>query len=428
MPLPNPEIWGTPETWINAPYSGGDSSSIAESLKFSCPKCPDFETENNKTRLDSGITSGRIIANESLDLSICPCGQDENVSAYGKLAIFNENGDISLTPRVVERTSPVNWFMYDQLGDTSRRAESFKIYRDYSWSTSSGMKFDQWSPKAAQSSYNINRYISPYVYWYTRSLLLSIEVACINSVGNSGVNSTWYTLEDWKSNHNTQSICGVRCYVRAVNNYDANTNILSYINTGISQYRYSGKVGILDAIPDIKNNGELTDTTFYSFLSYSDRGRYLYLFKENASFGTSSGMAILPAWEMFDGQTINRCGNSSYGYVFYYDIPYSDDTYEKIMKMVACFGCYFTPTSKYEFHYDMTDDDLYLPVVGDDLIMHGEYTHGADNQNNELYNCDSIFEFEPSTGFKIYIGDNQVRKIYVGNKEVETAYLGNNEL
>ena len=80
-------------------------------------------------------------------------------------------------------------------------------------------------------------------------------------------------------------------------------------------------------------------------------------------------MCILPCWEYFDGQTINRGGNSSWGYYYYYSIPYSDATYEKIMKLVACFGCYFTPSSKTSFPYAMTDADLCLPIIDENGIV-----------------------------------------------------------
>lgn len=394
----NYEIWGEPSTWLNSPIMGGQTGTLSEILKISNPKCPDFDTESNPTRLVSGITSGRITANEPLDLTICPCGQDEKVSAFGKLAIFNEDGALSTTPRVVERTSPVNWFMYDQRLDTDRQVAPFKIWKDWDWSTYNGMRYDQWSPSATTNYKNPNLYISPYTFWYTRSLLLSIQVACLNSASASGVDFTWRTLDDWKNNYSNQSICGIRCFTRGVNSYNTSTNTIEYINTGLSQYNFAGKVGLLDPIPDIKNNGVITDTTFYSFLHYGNSGRALYLFMPNSSISAGHGLAILPAWEMFDGQTINKVGNSSYGYTYYYSIPYSDDTYEKIMKMIACFGCYFTPSGKTSFPYAMTDSDLCLPIIDDNGIAHGEYTRGADNVNNDLYDLESIRdkEYDPT--------------------------------
>ena len=388
----NTEIWGTPETWINAPYTTGESGALAESLKITAPKCPDFGTESNKTRLNSGITNGRITANEPLDLSICPCGQDEKVSAYGKLAIFNENGDGSLIPRVVERNTPCNWFMFDQY--ESYNIEKMVIKRNYSYSSSRGMKFDQWSPNAVINSYNNNGYISPFVFWYTRSIVLAIQVKAFTSAGNSGTNGGWISLDAWKNSYSNENICGIRFITMPINALNSQTMTLTYYNSTPSQYQHAGKIAILDTIPNINNNGTPTDTTFYSFFQTSDRGREGVIFDETYGSGNTTNMCILPCWEYFDGQTINRGGNSSWGYYYYYSIPYSDATYEKIMKLVACFGCYFTPSSKTSFPYAMTDADLCLPIIDENGITHGEYTRGADNVNNDLYEMDGLRDID----------------------------------
>ena len=390
MANPNPEIWGASNTWIDAPYAGGATGSLAENLKIHTPKCADFGTESNKTQLRSGITSGRITANEPIDMTICPCGQDETVSAFGRLAIFNEDKTLSITPRIVERTGPVNWCFADLITDTLKVPNSFSIFHDYKYSFNAGMRFEQWSPNAVNTDgYNNNYYLSPYTFYYTRSILLSIEVQCVTAETSTEIATKWRTLDDWKNSHNTEYICGVRCVNRAVNSYSDDT--ISYITSTIAQYRYSGKTVILDAIPNIDNNGTPTDTTFYSFISADDRGRYSYLFKDVKDI-TTNRLAIMPAWEMFDGQTINIVGDNSNGYTYYYKIPYSETNYETVMKMVACFGCYFTPTSKTSFAYAMTDSDLCLPVIDENGVAHGEYTRGADNANNDLYELDSIRE------------------------------------
>lgn len=386
----NTEIWGEPSTWIYCNLGGGSSSSLYDSLKISRPKTADFGTESNKGRLDSGITSGRITVNEPLDLSICPCGQDEKVSAFGKLALYNETGSGGTTPRVIERTSTCNWFMYEQTVTTSTTIERLAIYKNYSYSTYRGMKFSQWSPKATNSSgANVNYRISPYVFWYTRSLLLRIEVKIITNVSSSGLSGSWVSLDSWKNSYNTYNICGLRFVPMPVDNLDTTNMLLQYVDSSITQYNYCGKIGILDIFPDIINNGTATDTTFFSFLCSSDRGREGLLFTD--TYASSSAMfVILPGYNMFEGQTTIRGGNSSAGYFYYHSIPYSEANYETAMKMISCFGCYFTPTDRKSFAYSMTDTDLYLPIIDENGVAHGEYTHGSANVNNDLYDLSSI--------------------------------------
>lgn len=399
MANPNPEIWGTPDTWINAPYCGGLHNTQTELLKFTNPKIANFGDDTGT--IYQGVQAGKITANVPLDLTICPCGQDEKVSAFGKLAVLNESGNGSLVPRIVERESPCNWVMYDlKISDSTTDIEQFMIHRAYNYSTYRGMKVDQFSPNASVSNYSNNNYrINPYTFWYLRSLVLQIQVKTFTSPAVSGTGGTWRTLDDWKNNHSTEHICGLRFITMPVNSLNTTTMVLDYYATTPNQFYNAGLVGILDIIPDINNNGTLTDTTFYCFMrSNAQRQRGGVLFDETHSAGNTTGLFILPAWDMFDGQTIQRNGNSSYGYYYYYDIPYSDDTYEKIMKMIACFGCYFTPTSKTSFTYDMTDTDLCLPIIDDDGIAHGEYTRGTGNLNNDLYSDDSIRnkDYDPS--------------------------------
>ena len=64
------------------------------------------------------------------------------------------------------------------------------------------------------------------------------------------------------------------------------------------------------------------------------------------------------------------------------------------MKIAALFGCYFTPTSKNEFNYNMLDSDLYLPIIDENGIAHGDYTRGTENTNNSLYAKSSIREID----------------------------------
>ena len=98
-------------------------------------------------------------------------------------------------------------------------------------------------------------------------------------------------------------------------------------------------------------------------------------------------------------QTIQVYHPYSDTYYYYYKIPYSDDTYNKIMSIAALFGCFFTPTNKYVFDYDMLDNDLYLPIIDGNGVAHGQYTKGTDNANNSLYSKSSIrdVDYNPDT-------------------------------
>ena len=431
MANPNPTIWGEPNTWIYAKLINGLTTPLAQSLKIDKPKTANFGADDNINigALVRAVYMHVMEENKPIDLSICPCGQDAKISAYGKIAIYNETGEYSAAPRIIERTSPVNWCMYDGriAAAPLRTFVPFTVDRIYARTDTEGMKYDQWSPKAVNTSaYNNNYYISPYVFWHLRTILLQIEVECITSEDANGILTTWRTLSDWKNTYSAQPICGVRCKVNTPNNFVSDTGKILYSQGGGVDYYFYGKTAILDAIPNINNDGTLTDTNFYCFLTDSNKSTYMYLFRSlHVVFTAAYKIMFMPAWDMFNSQTVHKLGNNDTRWL-YYKIPYSEDNYNKVLSMVACFGCLFTPTDTTVFDYNLIDNDMYMPIIDDNGITHGEYTHGTDNTTNDLYNATSIRDknYNPGipvdtntysniTGFNIVTNNAALTKFYV---------------
>ena len=438
MPLPNPEIWGAPETWIYSLRQYGLETTAAKLGNFDKPKTAYFGTGSTSgyegSLLRAINASQKLVANEFLDESICPCGQDPQVSPWGKIAIFNKNDNGSSVPEVQDFTDRnINWFFADK--GTSRPL----FYRQVIKTHSNFMPYEQYAPKQATpvTSNNATVTLCPYVSWGLKSLLLSIEVGItLNDANPISGSLLWVTLDDWKNNYSaTHYMTGLRFFVRGCTAINSTTLALTYNNDGTlpAGNGCSGLICPMNKIT-VKNGGETIPTQFLYFMGYEGTTRRAHIFTPteqiyiDSSTTGAPNLGVLPCWNYFQNQTIQVHHPYSDTYHYYYKIPYSEDTYNKIMSIAALFGCFFTPTNKYTFDYDMLDNDLYLPVLDNNGVTHGQYTHGADNANNPLYNLNSIFDWQPSSGFKIYIGDNQVRKIYVGNKQVETAYLGNNEL
>ena len=436
MPLPNPEIWGNSSTWFYSDFAYGLTSDAAKIGNFDKPKVNNFGgTDNvNKSTLVRAMNRGFITKNEYIDNTLCPCGQSPDVSPFAKIAIFNEDNDLSLTPRIYEITdSNINWFFADRVSQSpSNGSYSYSATYYDSAHLDYSLGYQQFAPKnhtGTTSGNCVSLQLSPYVYYGIKSLLLSIEVNLMSPNAEAPSQSSWYTLDHWKNNYPTYSCVGMRLFVRNCTAYS--NNQLTYNNSeGISTGQAS-YLCVTNPIP-VLNNGEMTLTQFLTQFSANSNARHAYIFNYSATIYNYNdyrrNRAVLPCWEYFEGQTLNRYRSDSNTCIYYYKIPYNQANYDKMMSIASLFGCYFTPTNRYTFGYDMTDNDLYLTVLDDNGVTHGQYTRGADNANNPLYNLNSIFDWQPSTGFKIYIGDNQVRKIYVGNKEVETAYLGDYEL
>lgn len=438
MPLPNPEIWGAPETWIYSLRQYGLETTAAQNGNFDKPKTAYFgegSTAGYEGSLLRAIkVAQKMAANEFLDESICPCGQDSAVSPWGKIAIFNKNNNGSAVPEIQDFTDRnINWFFADKA--LSRPL----FYRQVIKTHSNFMPYEQYAPKATTpiTSNVVPTTLCPYVSWGLKSLVLSIEVGItLNDANPVSGSLIWVTLDDWKNNYSTTHyMAGLRFFVRGCTAINNTTLALTYNNDGAlpAGNGCSGLICPMNKIT-VKNGGEEIPTQFLYFMGYEGTTRRAHIFTPteqifiDSSTANAPNLGVLPCWNYFQNQTIQVYHPYSDTYHYYYKIPYSDDTYNKVMSIAALFGCFFTPTNKYTFDYDMLDNDLYLPVLDNNGVTHGQYTRGTDNASNPLYNLNSIFDWQPSSGFKIYIGDNQVRKIYVGNKEVETAYLGNNEL
>lgn len=412
MANPNPEIWGNSETWAFSKNAYGLETETAINAKAYKPKCNNFGDiilPDYEQTLYSGVLHGQIEYNSPLDRSICPCGQSPDVSPFAHIAVFNENNDLSQTPSSVHTITdyPVNWFFCDRKG--SNNSEYFS--KTYNYNDDTGLAYEQFSPKGAtvNPQKNPNLRIAPYTQYGIKSLVLGIQVHCLlKNFVNPITQSFWTTLDDWKNNYSTTyDICGLRLFVRNCTNIGVGT--LTYNNDStITAGQCAGEIGVITNI-DVMNNGELTNTEFLTlFMETGTSDRCCYIFdRSNTIYNWNDerdNRAVLSCWDYFDGQTVHTW----YGLTsdperyYFYTIPYSENNYNKIMSIAALFGCYFTPTNKYTFDYDMLDSDLCLTVLDENGVAHGLYTRGADNANNSLYTKNSIrdIDYDPAQPVK----------------------------
>lgn len=405
MANPNSEIWGAPSTWIYSLRQSGLETTTAKLGHFDKPKTAYFGTgatsgfEGSLVRAIN--VSQKLVANEFLDESICPCGQDSAVSPWGKIAIFNKSHNGSTVPEIQDFTDKnINWFFAD-------KPTSVPLFQRQLIRTHTNFIYnEQYAPKATvpiNANNNIPVNLCPYVSWGLKSLILSIEVGITTNGTNPILGSlSWVTLDDWKNNYSTTHyMTGLRFFVRGCTAINSTTLALTYNNDGAlpSGNGCSGLICPMNKIT-VKNGGEEIPTQFLYFMGFQSTTRRAHIFTPtgqiiNDSSNTNAPtLAVLPCWNYFQNQTIEVYHPYSTDYYYYYKIPYSDDTYNKIMAIAALFGCFFTPTNKYVFDYDMLDNDLYLPIIDENGVAHGQYTRGAENANNPLYTKNSIRDID----------------------------------
>lgn len=404
MANPKSEIWGAPSTWIYSLRQSGLETTPAKLGNFDKPKTAYFGTGSTSgyegSLLRAINVSQKLVANEFLDESICPCGQDSTVSPWGKIAIFNKNNNGSAVPEIQDFTDRnINWFFADKA--LSRPL----FYRQVIKTHSNFIGLEQYAPKQTLpvTSNNAPVTLCPYVSWGLKSLVLSIEVGItLNDANPVSGSLIWVTLDDWKNNYSTTHyMTGLRFFVRGCTSVNDTTLALTYNNDGTlpAGEGCSGLICPMNKIT-VKNGGEDIPTQFLYFMGFQSTTRRAHIFTPteqiviDSSTTNAPNLGVLPCWNYFQSQTIQVYHPNTTDYYYYYKIPYSDDTYNKIMAIAALFGCFFTPTNKYVFDFDMLDNDLYLPIIDENGVGHGQYTRGAENANNSLYTKNSIRDID----------------------------------
>lgn len=453
MANPNPTIWGDSSSWIYSERAYGLETTVSRLAKCDKPKIANFNpnasTGYKGSLLEAINTAEKMTINQYIDNSICPCGQDPKVSPYGKIALLNENNELSTTPsRVITVSdSNINWFFADSAKNSGNN--NYYYHTTYTTTSSSrlGLNNEQFAPKAQDptTSTNTNMVLCPYVYYGLKSLVLSIEVCCAPStITNPTSGYTWRTLNSWKNDYSDEIIIGLRLFVRNCTAIDGTTLALTYNNDRPISSGQASFICVTNPI-NINNNGVMTDTQLLSiFGTANDRSVTIFartpqIYNYN---DTRRAVVALPCWDYFDGQECARYKPISSDPVayFFYKIPYSDDTYEKIMKIAALYGCFFTPSGKYQFDNDMLDNDLYLPILDENGVAHGQYTRGAANATNPLYSKNSIrdIDYDPTkpptptdpntysvtTGFNTVGNVASTTKAYVVNGAALTGLSG----
>ena len=412
---PSPEIWGAPNTWNPAPYFHfvGEGDTTTKTIH---PKVANFG--NNTGTLAKGNTAGKTPINAPIDPTICPCGQDKNVSCFGSIAIFKnfQNAERNKTPvKVINKMLPANWFLCSGTG------VGLSDPKGHIRDTTNAQ--ERWSPNANLTN-NWNGYLIPFTYWQIKSILLNITVACITAYDTYGrPSTTWRTLNEWKTSYNTQKILDIKISFRGINGTPTGETITYTSNSELSRGDFGG-VGYLGDF------GGVTDYAAFAMgphFEFTLCGNHL-----SGNYYNTTGSFYLTAYQMFENSEVKAAVvqyNTDGGWTVWQEIPYSQTNYNKIMSMVACFGLPFADKNKTTFPLDFIDDDLYLPVIDQYGVAHGEYTHGSDSANNPYLSKTSVFDYDYNpVGYDILIGDKIVRRIYLGAQPVKRAYFADKKL
>lgn len=466
MRRPNPEVYGEESSWHDNFTFGGSTAVITSELYAPKPKVPMFTdtyTGDNTVRnsfLKAGIDSGKLINHEPIDDSICAIGAGF-ASPFHCIGICynpsvaegeqeNENAQIKdlLYPAgdgVTYGTGIINGFLFE-----GRNTSAYANYGDRAYgrkvnlygTTITGYEYAP-SGKFAEGTANQNGNfsLSPFVSYGTRSILFAIQVYVANNTDlpdspTSAPACTWRSLENWKDNYSEHIITGARIRGCCFSSYNASTGDMTYYNTQgtSSNYRHPIGYGICQELEfyygvgthkmynyALMNGNQDHDGAIVFF--YPITGLYKMKDAGFPSSGNADMVGFMGMADIFGNYEYNASTS------VWYQIPYSNDAYDALMRATATFGCPFTPKGigsnlNIIFNQDFTDTDLCLPIITGNGICNGEYTRGNANITNPFYYLDSVWNYIPPMGFNIRFGDLQIDKVYLGDTLIDKVYLG----
>ena len=398
MANPNPQVYRNPENWIQCKILSGTNEGVNR------PKIVDWDNDSTNYRtgvLSHGADNGYFAMSQPLDVTLCPTGQDPDVSCFSEIWRFqNPQSDVAAsTPtEIIERkNAPSNWTFGEVL---ALGGSLFGAIRDKS------SPLQRWSPNSANDNgANTNWNFSPFITWGVRGALLQIRVMTITAYDDfNGVQIPRYNdnnimpLDEWKNNHSSEPIQGIDFV------FSGNTGEINDTITYATSWIYNEGTGV--GACSIDQCGEYSGSPFYDYTrGFFNRANFLGLLPAglNENYNDTADSVYFYGLDKLQGAEIRGVANPDSGWRLGAVVPYSTANYNAILKMAACFAMAFTPTSKNTF--TLTDDDYYLPIIRDDGVSYGEYTNGADNAENataqisdiRTINYDPAASFDPNT-------------------------------
>lgn len=431
----NYNVYGQPETWSYSYINGGLETDAAKALKIQKAKVPRWNYNPDdagywNSQLRSGITEGKLTKNVPIDKTICfvGMGRDCPFATMGYFRrVVNEGtaGNVGLDSIVRVGNGVVNGFLWEMRANTGTSGNYNLLSAGGGQIDEKQMTYRTWSPSSDNvlnsANQNGNYFIAPYTFYQLKTFIASIQVYVCNSADipddqadiTQVPSATWRSLDSWKNDYPTHKIIGLRVnFARANQILDSGGRVTYTRPSPPSAYSYSVPCGF----------GILDELSFDSELQYKV---YDYaLFADGAGWAT---VIFRPFTDTVWSSSVHRIAFFGMYNVFstylrylsgavWYQIPYSEEIYDNICRAVATFGFIFVTDSTLTLPSAMNTENICFPVINDDGIAHGDYTRGADNLTNDLYNSDSTRDknYNPSAAVDDNTYSNQTAFNVIG--------------
>lgn len=452
----NQDIWGSEEDWVIY------NSSFTGTTKINAPLTGYFgegyyigSVHYESGSLQAGyyhdvlpiyrpITGGGALIDEPIDNSISYCGLG-NESTYSRLAYLEykrtmfDSGFNNVDDRAVTNFA---------FCATQGSHNGFDAYND-STTTAGTIQASRCriAPMGYNGDYtsiskdNYNRQVTPYVSLPVRNFILTPVVLAAQNINTTTPTSTsgmdirsfsWWDYMDTtqQRNYTTHPYIlqiGVQPYCsRALDTIDPVTGVPQTARSGMGHGSDLSGVMILSPLTvcdgepsDVANPQEVL-TDIYSY--YLTRGHKAstgngaafpifgysaigsndqnYIVAPQTNSDTNASAKRLVFWTHPNAQLVKVTASSGYTQSGWYYLEYYDDLVDWVREQIACFGLFFTLDKNTAQTGALNDPLMYLGVLDENGIGHGEYTSGEDNEDQSQWEWDTTnnSSYKPSEG------------------------------
>lgn len=366
----NTNVYGTPEQWIDSSFN-----------RYITNKNKVAYFAANQSRLENGVNAGKLSYSEPIDksLSYCGLGTESALSHVGWIWL-DENTNTYKIEEWQDRN--VTNFAFFQQNDSNIDMSLSPDQLDYTTPMSRGLFWQE-----LQSSWNHNKYLQPYTIINPKNFVLCIYIYAANSTDTARVDV------DYKTYFSTYK--------------DSYPNIIHafyvpYFNN--QQWTQTNPVRTVSGEQDTSINTDKRTLCYGQLDNYKPVGKdwdfYSYYFINNVFFGYYSRssftiygkkMAFVFATENAKShvQILTTGGDNDYRLP---TIQYYEGMEEDILKSIACFGLYFSTDNNVAKTGLLTNNDMYIGLLDNNGIGHGEYLRGADTVNAPQNNYSDMTE------------------------------------
>ena len=387
----NEAVWGAENTWITPGGLFGNVGKVAN-----------FDGQGG-TNLQAALTAGVFSLSEKIkDYSISWCGLGEE-SNYTKMKLFaNSTDTFGQGERNVEHNNPTNFFFYFiPSGDNA-------LPQACTMTGNNGLYI--WDPPATMQ--NANRYITPYTDFNIKKILWSVYVNCSQTVGGA---LSSFTFNDYKNNQMTTYPIINAIY--AIPYVETSDSPITRSNTFGGNYPCTFKPAIFNGFSVYTT--VITDYFDDYAIFTEDRNYTLLLFGSSAQNNNNRYTV-----------GVGNCKRKYTSPRATYQDENLNDVLESALKTIACFGFYFVLDGTTHINDPLDSEYVYMGVIPENGITHGEYTHGAANRNNANWSMtntktsDYDYKKKPTDTTTVF-GSNTLYNTFIQYYAMSPAQLNN---